>query len=108
MRFILYSLVILFSITEAKAQKVRCSDFSTQSEAQIYMYSNGAYWLDRDKDGEACECLLGGSKYGTSKCRKNSKHSQNKRRKKTQTFDEYREMMDSRINNDKSDFIRIR
>lgn len=39
------------------AQAVRCSDFSTQAQAQAYMQQNGAYKLDRDRDGVACEHL---------------------------------------------------
>jgi len=50
--------------------RVQCSNFATQEEAQRYYERNGATWLDRDRDGEACECLPGGSKYGLSKCRK--------------------------------------
>lgn len=49
---------------------VRCADFSSQQEAQNYMEQHGARKLDRDKDGEACECLPGGSKYGSSICRR--------------------------------------
>ncbi len=47
----------------------RCADFSSQQEAQSYMHQTGARYLDRDGDGEACECLPGGSKYGSSICR---------------------------------------
>ena len=49
---------------------VRCSDFNTQEEAQRYYETHHAYHLDRDRDGEACECLPGGSKYGSSRCKK--------------------------------------
>lgn len=67
MRFTsLIMLSLAFSTVDAK---VRCSDFSTQSEAQRYMRVHGTYYLDRDKDGEACECLPGGSAYGSSVCR---------------------------------------
>ncbi|MCK3656304.1 hypothetical protein A4G19_11330 [Pasteurellaceae bacterium Macca] len=59
---------VVFSSTHVYAKK-RCSDFSTQSEAQYYMEKFGATYLDRDKDGEACECLPGGSKHGSSVCR---------------------------------------
>ncbi|VTU07537.1 Excalibur calcium-binding domain [Actinobacillus indolicus] len=64
------TLCFLLSSPNVYARKVKCSDFTTQAEAQAYMEQNGAYWLDRDKDGEACECLPGGSKHGTSKCKK--------------------------------------
>ncbi|WP_279573584.1 excalibur calcium-binding domain-containing protein [Volucribacter amazonae] len=63
-------LSFLLIIPIADARKARCSDFSTQAEAQAYMLRYGAYYLDRDRDGEACECLPGGSKYGTSVCRR--------------------------------------
>ncbi|UQX67233.1 excalibur calcium-binding domain-containing protein [Mannheimia haemolytica] len=39
------------------AHAVRCSDFATQAQAQAYMHQNGAYKLDRDRDGIACEHL---------------------------------------------------
>ena len=48
---------------------VRCSDFSDQEEAQRYHDEHcGNTSLDRDHDGEACECLEGGSAYGSPKC----------------------------------------
>lgn len=53
--------------------KPKCADFATQQEAQIYMETYQAYRLDRDRDGEACECLPGGSKYGKKVCRKYKK-----------------------------------
>ncbi|OOF54760.1 hypothetical protein BKG96_00435 [Rodentibacter caecimuris] len=63
--------VLLFALSyDSLAARVRCSDFATQDEAQQYMRENGANYLDRDKDGEACECLPGGSKYGSSVCRR--------------------------------------
>lgn len=34
------------------------------------MNSYGAYRLDGDKDGEACECLKGGSAYNKNICKK--------------------------------------
>ena len=49
---------------------VRCADFSTQAEAKEHMNSYGAYRLDGDKDGEACECLKGGSAYNKNICKK--------------------------------------
>ncbi|OOF37435.1 hypothetical protein BKK49_11295 [Rodentibacter rarus] len=62
--------VILLTLSyDSLAARVRCSDFSTQAEAQRYMEQNGAYNLDGDRDGEACECLPGGSKYRSSVCR---------------------------------------
>ncbi|MDO5058311.1 MAG: excalibur calcium-binding domain-containing protein [Neisseria sp.] len=50
--------------------KTTCSSFNTQAEAQRYYLTHNAYWLDRDRDGEACECLPGGSKYGKRTCKK--------------------------------------
>jgi len=48
---------------------VRCSDFANQEEAQKYHDEHGGNTrLDGDRDGEACECLKGGSAYGSSKC----------------------------------------
>jgi hypothetical protein len=71
MPVIKFGLIILCSfLSMATFARVQCSNFATQEEAQRYYERNGATWLDRDRDGEACECLPGGSKYGSSKCRK--------------------------------------
>ena len=71
MSFIKIGLIILCSfLSMATFARVQCSNFATQEEAQRYYERNGATWLDRDRDGEACKCLPGGSKYGSSKCRK--------------------------------------
>ena len=71
MSFIKIGLIILCSFLSMETfARVQCSNFATQEEAQRYYERNGATWLDRDRDGEACECLPGGSKYGPSKCRK--------------------------------------
>ncbi len=50
----------------------KCKDFNTQAEAQSYFKAKKKGWkrLDGDKDGEACECLKGGSSYGDSRCRR--------------------------------------
>ena len=53
------------------AYTVRCSDFAKQAEAQCYVERNRACHLDLEQDGDACECLQSGSKYGASRCRKN-------------------------------------
>ncbi len=66
MRFLL----VLLLVTTTFSARVRCDNFATQAEAQAFMKRNNAYYLDRDRDGQACECLPGGSKYGSSKCRK--------------------------------------
>lgn len=53
------------------AYAVKCADFDTQAEAQAY-YESGKYngrKLDRDKNGEACECLYGGSSYHKDVCK---------------------------------------
>ncbi|EXI62423.1 hypothetical protein MHD_09685 [Mannheimia granulomatis] len=55
MKKTLLALSILF--VSYSAQAVRCADFSTQAQAQAYMQQNGAYKLDRDRDGVACEHL---------------------------------------------------
>ncbi|MFC3112129.1 hypothetical protein BKG91_06240 [Rodentibacter caecimuris] len=67
---ILVSTLFLVMSSSYSFAKARCSDFSTQEEAQAYMVRYGATYLDRDRDGEACECLPGGSKYGSSVCKR--------------------------------------
>ncbi|MCQ9120546.1 MULTISPECIES: excalibur calcium-binding domain-containing protein [Rodentibacter] len=65
--------ILFFTLSyDALAYKVRarCADFATQAEAQQYMRQSDANYLDGDQDGEACECLPGGSKYGSSICRR--------------------------------------
>ena len=48
---------------------VRCSDFINQEEAQRYHDEHGGNTsLDRDHDGEACECLEGGSAHSSPQC----------------------------------------
>ena len=50
----------------------KCADFDTQQQAQRYYNAKkpGYKRLDRDKDGEACECLKGGSGYYKSSCKR--------------------------------------
>lgn len=50
---------------------ISCKAFDDQAAAQAYYAAQkpGYKILDKDKDGEACECLPGGSKYGESVCR---------------------------------------
>lgn len=61
--------LILMAAVSATAGAVACRDFGTQEEAQRYHEEHGGNTrLDGDKDGEACECLPGGSAYGSSKC----------------------------------------
>lgn len=62
-------LVSVFLWATQIAGAVACRDFSTQEEAQRYHEQHGGNTrLDGDKDGEACECLPGGSAYGSPKC----------------------------------------
>ena len=62
-------LVSVFLWATQIAGAVACHDFSTQEEAQRYHEQHGGNTrLDGDKDGEACECLPGGSAYGSPKC----------------------------------------
>lgn len=65
-------ILCLFAGFAVSSYAVRCADFSTQQEAQEYMERTGDTRLDDDRDGEACECLLGGTRYGSSICRKSS------------------------------------
>ncbi len=54
------------------AYAIKYADFNTQAETQRYYESGkrGGKRLDCDKDGEACECLPGGSHYYDSVCRR--------------------------------------
>lgn len=62
-------LVLALVATIPSTYAVRCSDFNNQEEAQHYHDEQGGNSsLDRDKDGEACECLEGDSAYGNPKC----------------------------------------
>ncbi|WP_083915739.1 excalibur calcium-binding domain-containing protein [Thiofilum flexile] len=64
-------ITLLLSTSVVYAKGVSCKSFSKQSDAQDYVNAKKQGWksLDRDGDGEACECLPGGSKYGESVCR---------------------------------------
>ena len=62
-------LALVLATTIPSVYAARCSDFSTQEEAQRYHDEHdGNTSLDRDKDGEACECLEGGSAHGSPRC----------------------------------------
>ena len=62
-------LALVLATTIPSVYAVRCSDFANQEEAQKYHDEHGGNTgLDRDKDGEACECLEGGSAYGSQQC----------------------------------------
>ncbi|MGC6405053.1 excalibur calcium-binding domain-containing protein [Bisgaard Taxon 45] len=64
------ALIIVMTACSVNAKRISCKHFLTQAEAQAYMEKYGAHHLDRDRDGEACECLPGGSQYGASRCRR--------------------------------------
>ena len=52
------------------AKRISCKSFDNQAQAQSHYDARQRGWksLDRDKDGEPCECLVGGSKAGKSIC----------------------------------------
>lgn len=58
------------AVTIASTQAVSCKMFADQAAAQDYMDAQKPGWklLDRDKDGEACECLSGGSQENKPRC----------------------------------------
>ncbi len=62
--------VALIIPTQAMARAALCKDFKDQKEAQQYHDARKHGWkrLDRDKDGEACECLKGGSSEDDNRC----------------------------------------
>ena len=63
------ALSVLMAAVSTTAGAVACRDFSSQEEAQKYHEEHGGNTrLDRDKDGEACECLPGGSAHGSPVC----------------------------------------
>lgn len=69
MKMITLSLAFVLATLSLHA-RVNCAMFSSHSEAQYYYESRQHGWrsLDRDHDGEACECLPGGSASGSSVC----------------------------------------
>ena len=64
------TLILMFTLSLSLFATKYCKDFNTQAEAQKYFKAHNAKRLDRDKDGEACECLKGGSGYHKSSCRR--------------------------------------
>jgi len=64
-------LVFILCIDIGHAKSRTCKTFSNQAEAQKYYAAKKKGWktLDRDKDGEACECLKGGSRYNDGRCK---------------------------------------
>lgn len=63
-----------------KSKRISCKSFNNQFEAQQHFDLKRKSWkaLDRDKDGEPCECLKGGSRYGESICKRWRKKSDKK------------------------------
>lgn len=72
MKAILALIVLLLCVNTAYAKRISCKSFDTQKEAQAHFDARKKSWkgLDRDKDGEPCECLKGGSKEGESICKR--------------------------------------
>ncbi len=72
MRKIIYVVVLFIFYTTLLQARTTCSQFKDHAQAQRYYEAGkrGYKSLDRDKDGEACECLKGGSSYGKSVCRR--------------------------------------
>ena len=64
--------VLLILTTLSLQARVNCAQFADHAEAQRYYEARQHGWksLDRDHDGEACECLPGGSASGSSVCRR--------------------------------------
>lgn len=71
---------ILMISNVALAERISCKSFNNQAEAQRHYDQRLKSWkgLDRDKDGEPCECLQGGSKYGESICKRWRKQARKK------------------------------
>jgi hypothetical protein len=69
MKTIILSIALIAYTTTANAAPT-CKSFATQAEAQRYFEAHNAKSLDRDGDGEACECNKGGSREGEARCRK--------------------------------------
>lgn len=59
---LLFNVLSTFLVSmSASAGRVSCKSFKTQSEAQAYFIKHKAKSLDRDGDGQACDCLPGGN-----------------------------------------------
>jgi hypothetical protein len=70
MKLGLITLLTLLAFSSTVQAKVSCAAFTKQDDAQSYFDDQKAGYkiLDRDKDGEPCECLEGGSKYHERAC----------------------------------------
>jgi len=71
-KILLIAIIISLSFTMTYAKGKTCRNFKNHSEAQAYFNAQKAGWkrLDGDKDGEACECLKGGSSYDKYTCKR--------------------------------------
>lgn len=60
----------LLPISLQASKAPTCKAFKDQPQAQRYFSNKKRGWkrLDGDKDGEACECLKGGSSYHKRVC----------------------------------------
>lgn len=69
---LLLALPLVVAVGVAQAKGIACKSFDDHAEAQDYMDAKKAGWkkLDRDGDGEACECLAGGSRENEPRCEK--------------------------------------
>lgn len=62
-----FLLILVLGFTSIQVYAKKCADFSTQQQAQKWYEerkkSGQTGWkkLDRDGDGQACDCLPGGS-----------------------------------------------
>ena len=66
-------LITLLGMTTLSLQaRTTCSQFNDHKQAQRFFEKkrHGYKSLDRDHDGEACECLRGGSSYNKSICKR--------------------------------------
>ena len=69
---LLFISIITLLTSSLQAKGKTCKNFKNQSEAQAYFNAHKQGWkrLDGDKDGEACECLQGGSGYNKYTCKR--------------------------------------
>ena len=71
-----FLLILALGLTSIQVYAKKCADFATQQQAQKWYEQRkkpgqtGWKSLDRDGDGHACDCLLGGN---GKKCPKKKK-----------------------------------
>lgn len=72
MKKIVFLLVFLSATTLTLQARTTCSQFKDHKQAQRFFEKKGHGYksLDRGHDGEACECLKGGSLYDKSICKR--------------------------------------